>query len=107
MRSDVLGLRLVQWDGEHRDVTARWLRWALPDGTLLPTGAEMAHQERVRAEQERAHAEQERARAEQERARAEQERARAEQERAHAEQEHARAERLAEKLRALGIDPEA
>ena len=53
----------------------------------------------ARAEQERAHAEQERARAEQERARAEQERARAEQERA-------RAERLAERLRALGIDPE-
>ena len=60
----------------------------------------------ARAEQERAHAEQEHARAEQERARAMQERARAEQERARAEQERARAERLAERLRALGIDPE-
>jgi hypothetical protein len=49
--------------------------------------------------------ERERARAEQECARAEQERARAEHERARAEQEHARAEQLAERLRALGLEP--
>jgi Uma2 family endonuclease len=42
----------------------------------------------------------------QEAARAEQEAARAEQERAAKEQERARAERLAERLRALGIDPD-
>ncbi|MEW4570545.1 Uma2 family endonuclease [Tautonia sp. JC769] len=51
--------------------------------------------------------EREEARAEQERTRAEQERLRAEQEHARAEQEHARAERLAERLRAMGIDPES
>jgi hypothetical protein len=49
----------------------------------------------------------ERARAEQEKARAEQEKARAEQEKARAEQEKARADRLAERLRELGLDPDA
>jgi Uma2 family endonuclease len=66
-----------------------------------------AAQERARAEQECARAEQADVRAGQERARAEQERLRAEQEHARAEQECARAEQLAERLRALGIDPDA
>ena len=65
-----------------------------------------AEQERVRAEQERARAEQERARAEQERT--EKEAALAEKEVALAEkeQERMRSARLAERLCALGIDPE-
>ena len=46
-----------------------------------------------------------RLRAEQEAARAEQERLLAEQAEKRAEQERLRAERLAEKLRAMGIDP--
>jgi len=66
-----------------------------------------AREAAARAAQEHALAAQEHARAEQERARAEQADARAEQERAVAEQERARAERLAERLRALGIDPDA
>jgi Uma2 family endonuclease len=66
-----------------------------------------AEQENVRAEQERARAEQADARAAQERTRAEQADARAAQERARAEQADARAEQLAERLRALGIDPGA
>ena len=80
----------------------------------------LAEQERLRAEQEHRRADRERAEAEQERLRADRERAEAEQERLRAEQEHrraeqanaraehadARAERLAERLRALGIDPE-
>ena len=65
-----------------------------------------AEQQRLRAEQEQARAEQQRLRAEQEHADAMQERARAEQADARAEQADARAERLAERLRALGIDPE-
>lgn len=43
---------------------------------------------------------------EQEKAKAEQEKAKAEQEKAKAEQEKARADRLAERLRALGVEPE-
>ncbi|WP_448336779.1 Uma2 family endonuclease [Chloroflexus aurantiacus] len=52
-------------------------------------------------------AEEERRRAEQERQRAEEERQRAEQERQRAEEERQWAERLAVRLRALGIDPDA
>ncbi len=108
-----LGLGLVVWEGAFEAYVGRWLRWVDAKGELLPTGAERAGREHARAEQERARAEQERARAEQERARAEQADARAEQADARAEQADARAEqadaraaRLAERLRAMGIDPE-
>ena len=70
-------------------------------------------QERAAKEQERAAKEQERARADQQAARADQQAARAEQERAAREQEaqaryaaEQRATQLAERLRALGIDPD-
>ncbi|BAC91914.1 Uma2 family endonuclease [Gloeobacter violaceus] len=74
-----------------------------PDGTPFESYVEMA----ARAEQERLRAEQERQRAEQERQRAEQERQRAEQERQRAEQAEQQALRLAQRLRELGIDPQA
>lgn len=73
-----LGLGLALWQGSFEGREAPWLRWIDAQGAWIPTGAERAEQERARAEQERARAEQERA----------------------------RAERLAERLRALGIDPE-
>ncbi len=83
-----LGLRL--WKGAYEGMEDRWLRWYDRDGLLIPTGAELAGQERDRAEQEHDRAEQEHDRAEQERKRA--------------EQEHERSERLAARLRELGID---
>ncbi len=95
-----VGLGVTLWEGVYEGVRAIWLRWCDDQGQVIPTGAERAEQERERAEQERERAEQERERAEQERERAEQERERAEQERE-------RAERLAARLRALGIDPDA
>ncbi|MBI2761981.1 MAG: Uma2 family endonuclease [Chloroflexi bacterium] len=68
-----LDLTLMQWPGVVEGIEADWLRWAMPDGTLLPTRAE-AERERAEAERERAEAERERAEAERERAeRAEQE----------------------------------
>ncbi len=48
--SHQLGLILLRWQGLYRDVETTWLRWALPDGTLLPTYQESAEQERLRAE---------------------------------------------------------
>jgi GAF domain-containing protein len=90
--SDRLGLYLGVKDGRLRYFTA--------EGLLVPTPEEGEEQERQRAEQEWQRAEQERQRAEQERQRAEQERQRAEQERQ-------RADLLAEKLRALGLDPDS
>src|SRR5712691_2219426 len=71
-----------------------------PDGRRFVSPVELDRQRRHAEDR----AEQHRVRAEQLRLRAEQERLRAEQERVRAEQEKARADRLAEKLRALGID---
>lgn len=75
----------------------------IEDGSRWPTTAEAFRQ----ARDERERAERESVRADREAARAEQEAARAEQETARAEHEAARADRLAERLRAAGIDPDA
>jgi len=72
-----LGVRL--WDGEYEGVKAVWLRWCDQEGNVIPTGAELAEAERARAEEAQRRAEAERQ----------------------------RAERLAARLRALGIDPDA
>ncbi|QSV61511.1 MAG: hypothetical protein HEQ26_00790 [Dolichospermum sp. DL01] len=86
-----MGLFLGLWEGEKEGRIGYWLRWWDQAGNLLPWAVEKVEQEQQRTEQERQRAEQESQRAEQERQRAEQERQ--------------RAERLAEQLRALGIDP--
>lgn len=88
-----LGLGLRTWQGVYEGMEDEWLRWCDIDGTLLPTGAELAAEERARAVAERQRAEQAEERAEQAEERA--------------EQAAGRAERLAAKLRALGIDPDA
>ncbi|MBO1052660.1 MAG: hypothetical protein HEQ25_11840 [Dolichospermum sp. DET73] len=93
-----MGLFLGLWEGEKEGRIGYWLRWWDQAGNLLHWAVEKVEQEQQRTEQERQRAEQESQRAEQERQRAEQESQRAEQERQ-------RAERLAEQLRALGIDP--
>ena len=81
----VLGLGLTLWRGPFENCEAQWLRWCDRQGRVVPTGAESAEQERVRADQERVRADQERVRADQERVRA--------------DQEHVRAGRLAAQLR--------
>lgn len=43
--SPLLGLSLAYWDGVYGGVEARWIRWATPDGTLLPTDTEAAQAE--------------------------------------------------------------
>lgn len=81
-----VGLGVTLWHGVYEEQPGVWLRWCDEQGVVVPTGAERAEQERQRAEQEHQRAEQERQRA---------------------EQEHQRAERLAARLRALGVDPDA
>ncbi|MCS6814423.1 MAG: hypothetical protein NZ772_12765, partial [Cyanobacteria bacterium] len=66
------------WRGKKEERDGYWLRWWDADGELLPWAVELVEQERQKAEQERQRAEQERQ----------------------------RADRLAELLRAQGIDPE-
>jgi Uma2 family endonuclease len=46
-----LGLRLVRWQGVYDGIEALWLRWATPDGTLLPTDTEDAEQAEQRADE--------------------------------------------------------
>ena len=81
-----LGVELGLLQGTYQNQTQLWLRWWDTEGNLLLIGEERAEQERQRADQEQQRAEQEQQRAEQ------------------AEQ---KAARLAERLRAIGIDPEA
>ncbi len=89
---DAIGLGVTLWNGVFENVEGTWLRWCLPNGTLVPTGAERADAEKHRAD------------AEKQRADAEKHRADAEKHRADAEKH--RSDKLAERLRALGIDPD-
>ncbi|MEH2180557.1 Uma2 family endonuclease [Nostoc sp.] len=73
-----VGLGITLWEGEFEGRQDHWLRWCYQDGNVLSTGDERAEQERQRAEQERQRAEQ-------------------------AEQ---RTQLLADRLRAMGVDPE-
>ncbi|NEO73156.1 Uma2 family endonuclease [Moorena sp. SIO3H5] len=94
-----LGVELGLWQGSYQNQTQLWLRWWDEEGNLLLIGDERAVLERERAEQERQRAEQERQRAEQAESIVEQERQRT-------QAALARAARLAEQLRAAGIDPD-
>ncbi len=53
LASGIVGLVLTRWQGTYNDVEATWLRWATPDGVVLPTAGE---QGAARAEQEAARA---------------------------------------------------
>lgn len=79
-----LSIGLMLWEGEYEGKHDRWLRWVDAEGKLIPTGKELAAQERQRADIATQFAAQEYQRAEQERQ---------------------RAERLAEMLRQFGKDP--
>ena len=85
-------LGLCLWSGVYEGKQDVWLRWCDRDCNVIPTGAERAEQERLRAEQERGAKE----------AALQQ----AEQERQSKEVAQQRAEQLAAQLRALGIDPD-
>jgi len=76
--SEGLQLYLIRWEGDYEGVTATWIRWADPEGNVLPTRGEIAIQAQAQAQQAQAQAQQ------------------------------AQAEnlKLAAKLRELGIDPE-
>lgn len=96
-----LGVELGIWQGSYRGMDLPWLRlWDAATGQLLPTADERAEAERRRAEAEQQRAETAENLLDDARRRLDEECERAEGERK-------RAERLAEKLRALGGDPEA
>jgi Uma2 family endonuclease len=102
-----IGLGLTLWEGQfEEEVTRLWLRWCDREGRVIPTGAERAEAERLRAEAESQRAEAESQRAEAESQRAEAESQAREVKRLRAEAESQRADRLADRLRALGINPD-
>ncbi|MBW4675018.1 MAG: Uma2 family endonuclease [Desmonostoc geniculatum HA4340-LM1] len=80
-----VGLGVTLWEGEFEGRQDNWLRWCYQDGTVLPTGDERASQ----AEQRASEAEQRVSQSEQRASEAEE-----------------RAQILAERLRAMGIDPD-
>ena len=54
--SRALGLQLVRWEGEYYDIAATWLRWAYPDGTLIPSREEICMAAEANATQAEANA---------------------------------------------------
>ena len=88
-----LPLGVTLWRGVFEDWEQEWLRWTDASGRLLPTADEIATRERSRAE-----------RAEDRAERAEDRAERAED---RAERAEDRAAKLAARLRALGVDPDA
>ncbi|MBI2567678.1 MAG: Uma2 family endonuclease [Candidatus Schekmanbacteria bacterium] len=98
LSSQVMELRLGEWQGTFHREHRTWLRFFSADGVLVPL-AEEAERRRADAERERADAERERADAERERADAERERAHAERRRAEAAE--AELASMRERLRGL------
>ena len=76
---------LTVWAGSFEGLEFTWLRWCDRNGQVIPTGAERAEAESQRAEAERQ---------------------RAEAESQAREAERQRADRLADRLRAMGINPD-
>jgi hypothetical protein len=92
------------WTGQIRNEPfaqpCEWLRLYTAEKTLVPIQEELAQQAQAEAQQAQAEAQQ--AQAEAQQAQAEAQQAQAE-----AQQAQARASQLAEKLRALGVDPDS
>lgn len=66
--SNQLNLMLVQWEGKFKGTETSWLRWATPEGHVLPTDEESkkeAQQQAAEAQQQAAEAQQQAAKAEQ------------------------------------------
>lgn len=116
-----LRVELGLWEGTYRGITGPWLRvWDGDTGKLMPLSEERAEtaealidESRERLEEETERAESERKRADEaegqvveEKRRVEDEKKRADEEKRRADGADQRLQQLAEKLRALGIDPE-
>jgi hypothetical protein len=96
-----LGIELGIWEGEYREMHLPWLRvWDSATGQMMPLSEERAEAEKQRAEAAEELLDDTRLRLDDETERAESERKRA-------DTAEELAAKLAAKLRALGIDPDA
>jgi len=102
----VAGLQLQLWEGAYEGQTDRWLRWAGDDGKVIPTGAELAESEALRAkiESQRATLEAQRANLEAQRADSEAKHAQSEAKRANEEAARADAEAKRARVEAARAD---
>lgn len=82
---ETVELGLTLWEGMFETQAGLWLRWCDREGRVITTGAERADQEQQRANQEQQRADQEQQRA---------------------DQAEVRARQLAERLQAMGINPD-
>ncbi len=96
-----LGLGL--WQGAFEGLERSWLRWYDANSSWVPTPTEQQRQQKELAQQQ---AEQARQQAEQQRQQTEVAQQQAEQQRQEKELAQQRTQRLAERLRAMGIDPD-
>ncbi|WP_295402781.1 Uma2 family endonuclease [uncultured Thiocystis sp.] len=105
LRSPLLGLALILWQGDYLGIEGTWLRWATPDGVPLPTHAEAAwnaaEDERQRAETQTRLAEEQTRLAEEQTRLAEEQRRFAQAQQVLARTERARAERAEAELTRL------
>ena len=85
-----LGVKI--WEGDWTNSNATFLRWCDLHGQVIPTGAERAEQETLRADKIEFRADKLKQRVDEEARRA--------------DEETRRADKLAQKLRAAGIDPD-
>jgi Uma2 family endonuclease len=94
--SQRLGLTLTYWQGTYKTINTIWIRWATPDGVILPTAEEKAVKLAQQAQQEARQAQQEARQAQQEARQAQQEVQQAQQEAQQAQQEAQQAQQEAQ-----------
>ncbi len=100
-------LGLTLWQGKYEDCQDLWLRWTDSTGKLIPTGAELAHQQTILAQQQTILAQQQTILAQQQTILAQEKTLLAEQQSLLAEQLKQQNEAMAAQLRRLGHTPDA
>ena len=102
-----LGIEFGLWRGYFGNENAIWLRAWNSDGSLIPAASELVERMTAQIEEKDRDVVQEKQRADVEKNRADVEKQRAEREKQRADVEKQHSEKLAAKLRALGLDPDA
>ncbi|MBW4659849.1 MAG: Uma2 family endonuclease [Drouetiella hepatica Uher 2000/2452] len=92
------GVGLTLWEGEFEEQIGTWLRWCDRTGKVVPTGKERAVASEAKAQEAEVKAQEAEAKAQEAEAKAQEAEAKA-------QEAEAKAQRLAERLRAMGIDP--
>ena len=122
-----VGLGVTLWTGIYENLDRTWLRWCDEQGVLIATPQEKierekqhaddqkrradeaqlrADEQKQRANEQSQRADEEKQRADEQKQRADEQKQRADEQKQRADEQKQRADKLAEKLRAAGIDPD-